>query len=640
MRKRKVTDGSGGITGLLFEPVGDWRPPASFPNLSGCRSIGLDIETRDPNLRTRGPGFIRGDADVVGFSVAADDRAWYFPFGHLSGGNLDRDMCVRWLGDLLKDDERYIVGANLQYELEGLWSLGIDVRGRLLDVQVAEALINEERDDGYDLGTLAQGYLGRGKDESLLIEAAGAYGVDPKGGLWKLHSKYVGPYGEWDAQAPLKIFARQLEVLKREDLTGIFELESRLLPILWKMRLQGIPVDLERAGALSIELTKLESKLNDEIMAIAGRPIDVWSGSDLESLCDQLKITFLRTEKGNASFTGEWLEEHTHPVMKKIAEARGCGKMRRDFVDGWIFKNHIRGWVHPQWKQLARDDGGTRTGRMACSNPNAQQVPAEVYRDGTPNPMGAKLRACFHRRGVPWAKIDYSQQEPRILVHFAELRGFRGAKEAGDRYRSDRKTDIYQFLADMAKIKRRHAKDMTLGRMYGMGIRKMADKIGSSIEDAKRILGEFDEAVPFVSKISEEAMNLASTRGWIRTICGRKRHFDWWEPARYSQDSGGWQAVCGRKAAEDKWPKERLRRANTHKALNSLIQGSAADMTKMALVQGYEQQKRLPYMQVHDELDGPAESQNDAEKWQHLCENCVELRVPVRADLSYGEHWK
>lgn len=617
--------------------MGSWSPPHEFPDLSGAKWIGFDIETKDPDLTRRGPGFIRKNADVVGFSVAANDCSWYFPFGHLSGGNLDRDACVRFLRNLFKDDDRYVVGANLQYELEGLWHLGVDPRGRFIDVQIAEAIIEEERDDGYDLGTLSLRHLGRGKDESLLIEAAAAYGISPKGGLWKLHSKYVGPYGEWDAAAPLQIFGRQLEILKREGLTQIFELECRLLPILWKMRLQGIPVDLERARSLSAELKKKEDELRDALKVDIGFHIDEWSGQHLEALCTKHGIWFPRTPKGNPSFTGDFLSESSDPMLQRIAAIRELNRTRQTFVDEWVFSNEINGWIHPQWRQLVSDEGGARTGRMAAGNPNPQQVPSR-------SEFAALVRAIFRRPdGGLWGKLDYSQQEPRLLTHYAYLRGFNKAAEVRAAYINDVKMDIYKFLAETAGISRRESKDLTLGRMYGMGKKKLASKLGVSVDAAESLLHKFDAGVPFVRDIAEDTARLADKRGWVRTLCGRKRHFNYWEPVNafdLKQNGRDIRPVNTIEEAEKKWPGQRYRRAMTHKALNALIQGSAADMTKTAIVTGYEEQKRIPYMAVHDELDGPVNDQDDANKWKTLAETCVDLSVPIRADLHVGESWK
>lgn len=635
-------NGTNNLCGVLFEPGSDWTPPPNFPDLSSEKLLGIDIETRDPNLLSKGPGFLRKDAEVVGITVATSDRAWYYPIAHLGGGNVDRTPVIRFVGDLLKDPNRYIVGANLQYDLEGLSSLGIDSVCKTLDIQVAEALLDEERSQGYSLDVLAKYYLKTGKDESLLREAADAYGIDPKGGLWKLPSKYVGAYAEYDGIASMQILDKQMPLLKKEDLLGIFEIECRLLPVLWKMRKQGIPIDMDAVEKLSKELKKQERDAKTGFKMLVGYDIDPWSGDQIEKLCKSRGIVCPRTPKGNPSFTGEWLEEFSDPAIQCIAKIRKVNRMRSTFVDDW-FKTAVNGTIHPQWKQLASDDGGTRTGRMAASNPNPQQVPAGKFRmTGEASPIGKAIRACFSHKELNWCKLDYSQQEPRILTHFAAVCEFTGAKLARMAYQKDRKMDFYQFMVEVAGIDRRPAKDMYLGRCYGMGKAKLAVKLGKSLDECADILARFDERVPFIKEIADSCMLNAQKRGYIKTLLGRRRHFNFWEPTdSYQMRKDGHDTrPLSYELAKSKWPDKKLQRSNTHKALNALIQGSAADMLKAAILSIHDELSVIPYMAVHDELDIGVVDRKQAEQCQELAENCVEMTVPIRADMDFGRHWK
>jgi DNA polymerase I-like protein with 3'-5' exonuclease and polymerase domains len=372
----KKYDTSNTLTESLFKPSSSWVLPTSFPNLSKVKVIGIDTETCDPYILDRGPGFIRRDARVVGVSIGVEDKGWYFPVDHLGGGNCNREAVIYFLSDLLKRTDLTVCGANLQYDIEALeMSLGVKIAGKLVDVQVAEALINEESMEGYSLEALTRKYLGEGKDETLLNEAAEAYNIHPKSGLWKLHAKYVGPYAEFDAMAPVQIFKTQLEILKKEKLLDIFALESKLLPLLWEMRRIGIPVDVDQASRVVIDLQAKENVIRAGINKEFGCKIDEWSGKMLASLCDRLGYQYNRSEKGNPSFESSFLENSHIPVLKQIGELREINRLRTVFVQDWIFKNQIKGRIHPQWKQLASDDGGTRTGRMAAANPNPQQVP-------------------------------------------------------------------------------------------------------------------------------------------------------------------------------------------------------------------------------------------------------------------------
>lgn len=643
MRRKQDWNKSNHINGILFEPGSDWTSPSEFPNLSGVKRIGLDIETKDPELTTRGPGFIRGDADVVGIAMATDDCSWYFPFGHLGGGNLDRDIVCNYFRDILGDRDLNVVTANGIYELEGLWSLGIDVSGKLADIQIIEPLLDEEREIGYRLDDLCGLYLSTRKDEALLSAAAKEYGIHEKHSLWKLPAKYVGTYAEYDAFSTLKIFDKQMERVRKEGLEEILTLELQLLPILWEMRRQGIPIDLEAATILQKDLGIEEENLKIKIKKDYGRNVDVWSGPDIAKMCESLQIKFPSTERGNPSFVSKWLDEHDHPFIELVAEQRQISKLKDTFVKNWIFKNQIKGRIHPQWKQLMSDEGGTRTGRMAASNPNPQQVPAGKKRDGTARPIGAKIRGLFRSDTGMWFKGDYSQQEPRILTHFAAVCNYAGAEAAAMSYRTNPKMDFYKFMEELANINRRTAKDMYLGRCYGMGKNKLATKLNKSVEECEKILQDFDAKVPFVKEIADKCMQLAQTRGYVKTLCGRRRHFNYWEPRDAYQMRKADRFADVRpmllKDAQAKWSTKTLVRSGTHKALNAVIQGSAADMMKSAIVLGYHEQGRIPYITVHDELGGPVTDEKDAAEWQHIMEHCVTMNVPVLVEVKLGESW-
>lgn len=626
-------------------PQSGWKPPTSFPDLSGEKTIGLDIESSDPNLTAKGPGFIRGDARAVGVSIATLDRAWYFPIGHLGGGNMDRGAVSAYLRDLLSVQDRYVCGANLQYELEGLTSEDIHIKSRLVDVQIAEALIDEES-VSTSLEALCNKYLGGGKDETLLKRAADDCGLskDVKGNLWKLHSKYVGPYAEYDAQAPLLIFKAQLETLKAEGLESIFTLESKLLPLLWQMRRRGIRMDLERAKRLSTKLKLAEEDLRYAMKIRYGCDIEENSGGQIAMVCDRLGIKYARTEAGNPSFTADFIEGTIHPFFDDLSDLRELSGLRNKFVDGWILDNVVGDKIHPQWRQCASDEGGTRTGRMAAANPNPQQIPAGKYRkSGKPNDIGAEIRACFipHEQGLKWMKSDYSEQEPRILMHFAYLCGFTGAADIVRRYQ-DPAFKVYPFMMEISGLDKRPAKDCYLGRCYGMGIKKLAYKFNKTEDEAREILRRFDESVPCVKEIADSAMATAQRRGYVKTLLGRRRHFEFWEPVlSYKLRQQGIDCTPVRlKDAESKWHGLKIQRANTHKALNSIIQGSGADMAKAAMVANYEQHGQVPYMQVHDELNYGVPDEELAGKLHKTIETCVDMKVPIVSNMTITEHWK
>ena len=586
----------------LWPPDNPWEPPKEFPRLTGVTQLGLDCETKDPNLLTKGPGSIRRDGYIVGVSLATEDKSWYFPIAHEGGGNLDKDKTVRWLKEVLDNDKTQKIGANLQYDLEWLRAdLQLTVKGPLFDIQLAEPLLDEDRGGGYSLENLARAYLKEGKDERGLNEAAEAYGIDPKSELWRLHSKHVGPYAEVDAQLPVHIAAQQKIRLRQHDLWNIFELESSLINVVLDMRFLGVRVDIERAYDLSRDMITNEEKLLLNIKKIAGWEFNPWSSKSISSAFDNLNIDYPLTEKGNPSITRSWLDNHPHALCKSLVEYRTTSKIRRDFVQAVILDQNIDGRIHAQFHQLRKDLYGTRSGRFSSSHPNLQQIPS---RDAHYGPL---LRSLFlPDKHFHWGKFDYSQQEPRLTVHYGEICKLQGAYEAAEIYRNNIKADFHQIVADMTSLPRKQAKTINLGLAYGMGKIRLASELNTTVSKAEEMLAKYHEFVPFIRQLANKCHDKSMNTGEITTICGRKRRLD---------------------------------KKSHHKALNSLIQGSAADMTKQAMLDCYNA-GWIPHLQVHDELCFSIQDNGkDIATIKGLMENAVNLSIPVVVDCDLGNNW-
>lgn len=615
----------------LFTPSSSWVP-TTFSDLPDLRKtsglIGFDTETYEPDLLRLGSQFPSGQSKVVGVSLATEEHgAFYIPFDHEGGGNLDRSLAIQYIHFMLSGDQPK-VGANILYDMEALHSLGIKIQGPLNDIQIAGPLIDEESIRGYSLEVLAQQYLNEGKDEKLLDEAAAAYGVDKKSGLWRMHSKFVGPYAEKDAILPIKIFNYQYEELRQQDLLNAYQLEIDLIPVLFDMRITGVPFNVDRAEQLNSELYRDEAKI------LASLPFDPWSSDSIEVYFLRNGYGYPKTPKGNASFEGDFLRSHHDPAVKLGGEYRVLNKMRRDFIEHYL-EIVVNGKLHPNINALRKDSEGTRSGRISMSRPNLQQVPSR-------DPIwGPGIRSLFcPNPGQIWARHDYSQQEPRILVHYAELTNKKGASDIADLYRSDPTTDFHQAVADMANLERKDAKGVNLGMFYGMGKKKLAAQIGRSLEEAEKIFEAYHSKVPFVKAMSWELSNLANSRGWIRTLSGRRAHFDFWEPID-NWKAGNWQRPVktrDRALMVPQWESKILRRARTHIALNRLIQGSAADMTKKAMIDCYNE-GYLPMIQVHDELNLSVESEEDSKKIKAIMENAYILNIPLIVDTEIGPSW-
>jgi DNA polymerase I-like protein with 3'-5' exonuclease and polymerase domains len=398
----------------------------------------------------------------VGVAVRADGFFGYYPVRHAQGNNFAPNVVFPWLAEQLSGEQPKI-GANLLYDLEGLWYEGVtDVRGKMRDVQVAEPLLDEDSDDGYSLNVLAKKYLGKEKREELLREAARMHidsfkskrsssGVpfDPKKDLWRLPPEYVGPYAEVDTLLPVEILEKQKKLITEDAIDGIFELESSLIPILLRMRIHGTRVDMEAAHALAKDLTKDIDEASDAIKKLVGFHVNVDAGQDIAKAYEKfdsanksygLASSYAYTVLGNKSFTKAWLLSQTDPLSTAIAKKRKLMTMRDDFVLGDIIGESVDGRVHAQFHQLRQDDRGTRSGRFSSTNPNLQQVPArDEY-------WAPKIRGLFiPDEGKRWLKADYSQQELRLLVHFALKCKLQGAEEIAREYRKNPKTDYHSM---------------------------------------------------------------------------------------------------------------------------------------------------------------------------------------------------
>jgi len=238
-----------------------------------------------------------------------------------------------------------------------------------------------------------------------------------------------------------------------------------------------------------------------------------------------------------------------------------------------------------------------------------------------------------------WVCADYSQQEPRVLVHYASLKDMDTAIKVQDEFNKNDDTDFHQMVADMASIPRKQAKTINLGLFYGMGNKKLAAELGLDTDQAYDLFNKYHDKVPFVKELSRQVSHVASTRGYIKTLLGRKRRFDMWEP----RDSWGERAYS-LSEAHAQYPKQELKRAYTHTAMNALIQGSSADITKSAMIKIYEAgllDEIDLKLTVHDELDFSVEplKQKCFDESLHIMKTCVDLKVPLKVDVEKGLNW-
>jgi DNA polymerase I-like protein with 3'-5' exonuclease and polymerase domains len=622
----------------------------------GVKRLGLDVESKDEDIQTLGPGVRRPGNRVVGLSFAFEDGpAHYLPWGHEGGDNMPEDNCKAYLRDKLREFDGEMVGANLPYELDWLWSPSMNMPTpnvkRYLDVQIADPLIYELH-FSYKLQKIAERRGFAGKDETLLREAAANYGIDPKKELWRLPARYVGAYATEDAVLPLKIMRKQEREIERDELERVFDLESRLLPVLVRMRQRGIAINFDRLDSIERWCILEEQKAIDEIKFHTNINLGLDNcnaASKLAPIMNAAGLEMGTTNDGKDSVTSGQLDSMDHPVANAIKRARQVNKVRGTFVAS-IRRHAVNGRIHCNYNQLRKssddtDDEnakGVKFGRLSCDSPNMQQQP------GRDEEIGPLWRSIFvPDEGMLFCSNDYSQQEPRWSFHFSEMMKLDGAKRICDIFRNDPTADCYDPLASAAGIKRKAAKIVWLARCYGQGGGKMAQNLGlptrmitidkqnnwaripldtprgreceamgsytwlDAGEECQKIIDAFDKEMPFLKRAAKIAEGKAKENQYVKTILGRRCHF----PTAFNGDVEG-----------------------AYRAFNRAIQGSSADQTKEAVVQldaaGFPLQ-----LQVHDEINLSVRSKGEAEEAADIMRNAITMRVPVRVDTEVGTSW-
>ena len=614
----------------IFSPQVEWLPPTEFPDLSKYDEIAIDLETKDPELKTMGSGSVTGRGHIVGIAVAVHDWAGYYPIKHEGGGNMDHGMVTRWLQAVLKTPADKIF-HNAMYDVCFLRAERFEIQGRIIDTMIAGSLVDENR-FRYDLGSLGRDYVGIGKNEAVLAETAKEWGIDAKSEMYKLPAMYVGAYAEADAQLTLDLWQEMKKEIINQDIEDIFKLETELFPCLVDMRFLGVRVDTQAAFELKNKLLKEEKECLHIVQKETGVDTQIWAARSIAQVFEKLHLPFDRTEKTNSpSFTKNFLQNHPHPMVQKIARAREINKAHTTFIDT-IIKHEHKGRIYAEINHLRSDSGGTVTGRFSYANPNLQQIPARNKE------LGPMIRSLFiPEEGHKWGCFDYSQQEPRLVVHYAastEPICYDPSVEKIVKRFEDNDVDFHQTVADMANISRTQAKTINLGLFYGMGKAKLQAELGlSTKEEAEDLFNQYHESVPFVRELMNSTSTLAQVSGSIGTLLGRRCRFNKWEPKAF-----GMHKPMDFNEAVSTYRLEHIRRAFTYKALNKLIQGSAADMTKKAMVDLYNE-GIVPHIQIHDELDISVESEQQAKKIIEIMENAVSLAVPNKVDYESGDNW-
>ncbi len=638
-------------------------------DLTDVTTVAVDLETYDPSLKKHGSGAIRGEGFVCGIAIATDKQTVYYPIAHAMTDNLDPTTTWKYLNEKLFQNENIAkVFHNAMYDVCWIRAVtGMMPKGQLLDTMIAASVLDETR-MRYSLDSISKDYLKESKYKYDLQEKSLAeFGIkDPMSNMHKLSYSLVKDYAEQDVNLTLKlwnIFEKKLnEVLyintdtnENKTCKNIFDLETKLFPCLVDMKFKGVRIDTQKAEKLGKLLEKRRDNLLKIIKARTGVDVEIWASASIKKLLDQQRITdYKKTPKsGMPQLPKNYLKTHSNRFLRMIAKARECDKAKGAFVEGLLSYVH-KGRIHADINQIRSDQGGTVTGRFSMSNPNLQQIPARGF-------IGKKMRELFiPEQGQEWGSFDYSQQEPRIVVHYALKLGLPGTDSLEEEFNKD-DADFHQIVADMANIPRTTAKTINLGLFYGMGKLKLEKELNLSKKEANVLFNTYHKKVPFVKLLSQTLITFAEDHKLLYTLGDRFCRFNKWETRdrKWNDDIKRFEPVpiLTEEEAKTAFKAELLEKykgkvvdnymkdfkynykpAFTYKALNRLIQGSAADMTKKAMVQLYER-GILPQIQIHDELCLSIKDDKQKETIKNVMEKSLPLLIKNKVNCLTGSSW-
>lgn len=648
----------------LFAPESSWVAPSlsDLPqDWSSAKDAALDTEFRDDTLRELGIGARRG-AKIAGYSfMLRGDRPYYIPVRHPGPGNVDCVQGLNYLRDNLRKFRGNLIMANGTGDLDILETtedIAPDYDNiRVQDIQIRGPLINENRRK-YSLEEEAAVWGFQGKDKTKLKEAAIAYGYDVKSAGWEkciplLPCKYVGEYAEYDVKILFPINDSQQEVIVAQGLQEVVELEAQVLPILLKMRQRGVKIDfdhLEKVEQWSIEE---EMKTVAEIKRLTGWDIgfgNCMAAARVAPALREIGVRIPLTETGQPSIKAEWLANIDHPVAKLIRYLRQINKLRTTFVTS-IRRYQTNGRVHTTFRQIVgasekNEKSGAAFGRLSSAHPNLQQQPSRsAYA-----PFWRQI--YIPEEGCQWLSADFSAQEPRWTVHFADLLGLKGAKQLADMYRNDPRIDPHQAMADITGLPRSEAKTVFLGLAYGMGgvklcvqslklptqwlvetddrqqhffpTRQEALEFRSTVlgrcklrevagQEGQAILDKFHAGAPFLRELTRKVMDKIEATGVLKILGGRHIHFPLGSDGSYD------------------W---------AFKGLNRLIQGTSGYHFKKALLALHRDcPEFFLQLQVHDEACGSIADLKTSKRVAEIMRESVKARVPWRVECEAGPSW-
>ena len=542
------------------------------------------------------------------------DEAWYVP---VPANSVEAAKVVERFSPALQNPKSLKIGQNIKFDILVLRKYNVKVAGPLFDTMIAHYLLNPELRHGMDY--LAETYL---KYQTVHIEEL----IGPKGknqlSMRNVPVEQIAEYAAEDADITLKLKNYFAPELKKEGLESLFTtIEMPLIYVLVEMEATGVTLDTVALKQSSGELTTSMNKLEQEVYELAGTEFNINSTKQVgEILFDRLKLDekAKKTKTGGYSTSEDVLEKlrSKHPIIGKLLEYRGLKKLLSTYIDALPeLINPQTGKIHTSFNQAV-----TSTGRLSSTNPNLQNIPVR-------DDLGREIRKAFipDNTDCLFFSADYSQIELRIMAHLSGDPHMIEAFQSGADIHAATAAKIYGIpVEEVTSDMRRKAKTANFGIIYGISVFGLAERLGIPRSESKELIDGYFSTYPRIKEYMEESVKVAKEKGYVETIFKRKR---------FLPDINSHNAV--------------VRGYAERNAINAPIQGSAADIIKLAMVRIYERfeeegLKSKMILQVHDELNFNVYKE-EAEEVKKIVleemENVMKLQVPLIADCGEGENW-
>ncbi|MBN1650825.1 MAG: DNA polymerase I [Bacteroidales bacterium] len=579
---------------------------ALIETLATCMAFSFDTETTglDPNVD-----------ELVGVSFSFGHHTGYYV--NLPENFAEAEAIMQEFKPIFENESIGKIGQNLKFDIAFLKWYGIEVKGRLFDTMIAHYLLQPDMRHGMDI--LAENYLNY---KPMPIEQLiGKKGKGQKN-MRSVALDLIKEYAAEDADITLQlkdVFETQLQEAGLLELFN--EIEIPLIPVLASMESEGVNLDSEALNNFSLELGEEILKLNDQIQDMAGVQFNVSSPKQLgEVLFVRMKIVekAKKTKSGQYS-TGEDVLaklENKHPIIRAILDYRSLTKLKSTYVDTLpLLVNPRTKRIHTSYNQTV-----AATGRLSSTNPNLQNIPIRTEK-------GREIRKAFVPRNADYILLaaDYSQIELRIIASMSGDAAMMQAFHEGIDIHTATASKVYNLpIEEVTKDMRRNAKGVNFGIIYGISAFGLSENIGVSRKEAAEIIANYFANYPSIKRFMEESIAFAKTNGYVETIKGRRR---------YLKDINSANAI--------------VRGFAERNAINAPIQGSSADMIKVAMIRVHQRMlekkmKSKMILQVHDELVFDAH-RDEVEELKILVEKemreAVSLNVPIVVDINTGENW-